>query len=106
MNYNYLHKTSSTLKTMITDDLEYNKHTDSLQIRDGDSPASPLLALESCHSEMPLPQRTTQNSMWIRFKSESFMSFSRFNATYTAGMRILVFLKLCMNSKSIFTFLL
>lgn len=56
-----------------------------LQILDGGSLTSPLLAKAFCNRSETLTLRTSQNIMLIRFKTNGEVYEGGFNALYSAG---------------------
>ncbi|XP_025082123.1 low-density lipoprotein receptor-related protein 4-like [Pomacea canaliculata] len=64
-----------------TDDCEL----DYLEIRDGSSELSPSMGV-FCNTRVPDRVRSTSNTMWIRFISDSSVSGTGFNATYSSAI--------------------
>ncbi|XP_025082109.1 low-density lipoprotein receptor-related protein 4-like isoform X2 [Pomacea canaliculata] len=63
---------------------------DYIQIKDGESGTSPFLSIY-CNTTA-YPRRSTSNTMWIRFHSDSTQSGGGFHASYTAAIIPLKFL--------------
>ncbi|XP_025082085.1 low-density lipoprotein receptor-related protein 4-like [Pomacea canaliculata] len=75
------HRITLTFLTLETEDCRY----DFLQIRDGSSELSPSMGI-FCNTRVPDRVRSTSNTMWIRFISDSSQSGTGFNATYSSGV--------------------
>ncbi|KAK7482463.1 hypothetical protein BaRGS_00026280, partial [Batillaria attramentaria] len=58
---------------------------DSLTIQDGSSEDAPVLG-EFCGTELPPDKRSFQNSMRIRFRTNSYRTNTGFKATYTSAV--------------------
>ncbi|XP_048237900.1 cubilin-like isoform X1 [Haliotis rufescens] len=56
---------------------------DYLEIRDGGTSSAPLLS-RSCGSQLPAVQSSSQNQMWIKFKTDGSVTNTGFQATYAA----------------------
>ncbi|XP_041824165.1 cubilin [Melanotaenia boesemani] len=57
---------------------------DYVEVRDGNMEDDPLIG-KYCGSTLPAPLRSSSNSMWIRFKSDSSVSRAGFRAVYTVA---------------------
>uniref|UniRef100_A0A3B3TUW7 CUB domain-containing protein n=1 Tax=Poecilia latipinna TaxID=48699 RepID=A0A3B3TUW7_9TELE len=68
--------------------LELENHSDCsfdyVEVRDGRMETDPLIG-KYCGSTLPAPIRSSSNSLWIRFKSDSSVSRAGFRAAYSVG---------------------
>ena len=56
----------------------------SLKVRDGRGETDRLIG-KYCGSTLPAPIRSTSNTLWVRFKSDSSVQEAGFRAAYTVG---------------------
>ncbi|XP_014830968.1 PREDICTED: cubilin, partial [Poecilia mexicana] len=68
--------------------LELENHSDCsfdyVEVRDGRMETDPLIG-KYCGSTLPAPIRSSSNSLWIRFKSDSSVSRAGFRAAYSVA---------------------
>ncbi len=66
---------------MISLESDHSCRYDYVEVRDGDSPKSPVIG-RYCGDESPLPIRSSGNSLHIRFVSDGYNNYDGFFATF------------------------
>lgn len=67
--------------SMISLESDHSCRYDYVEVRDGDSPKSPVIG-RYCGDESPLPIRSSGNSLHIRFVSDGYNNYDGFFATF------------------------
>ncbi len=66
---------------MISLESDHSCRYDYVEVRDGDSPKSPVIG-RYCGDESPLPIRSSGNSLHVRFVSDGYNNYDGFFATF------------------------